>query len=63
MCETLGYEVRDLVRVRIMNIRLGSLGEGQYRKLSDAELNQLYDGLTDSPSESRPGQNDGKTGG
>lgn len=63
MCETLGYEVRDLVRVRVMNIRLGSLGEGQYRKLSDAELNQLYDGLTDSPSESRPGQNDGKTGG
>ena len=32
MCETLGYEVKALVRVRIMNIRLGSLKEGEYRK-------------------------------
>ena len=45
MCETLGYEVRDLVRVRIMNIRLGSLKEGEYRKLTDAELNELHEML------------------
>lgn len=45
MCETLGYEVKDLVRVRIMNIRLGSLKEGEYRKLTDAELNELYEML------------------
>ena len=38
MCETLGYAVRDLVRVRVMNIRLGNLKEGQYRKLTDEEL-------------------------
>ena len=43
MCEALGYEVRDLVRVRIVNIRLGSLKEGQYRKLTDAELDELYE--------------------
>lgn len=43
MCEALGYEVKDLVRVRVMNIRLGSLKEGQYRKLSDKELEELYD--------------------
>lgn len=43
MCEALGYEVKDLVRVRVMNIRLGSLKEGQYRKLSDEELEELYD--------------------
>lgn len=49
MCEVLGYEVRDLVRVRIMNIRLGSLKEGQYRKLTDDELNELYDQIKDSP--------------
>ena len=43
MCEALRYEVKDLVRVRVMNIRLGSLKEGQYRKLSDEELEELYD--------------------
>lgn len=56
MCEALGYEVRDLVRVRIMNIRLGSLRDGQYRKLTDAELNELYEGLKDSPSEPGAGR-------
>ena len=45
MCETLGYEVKDLVRVRITNIRLGSLKEGEYRKLTDAELNELHEML------------------
>ena len=45
MCETLGYEVKDLVRVRIMNIRLGSLKEGEYRKLTDEELNELHEML------------------
>ena len=31
MCAAFGYEVKDLVRIRIMNIRLGSLKEGAYR--------------------------------
>ena len=53
MCEALGYEVRDLVRVRIMNIRLGSLKEGQYRKLTDDELNELYDQIKESPGGQR----------
>ena len=30
MCAAFGYEVKDLVRIRIMNIRLGSLKEGAY---------------------------------
>lgn len=51
MCEALGYEVRDLVRVRMVNIRLGSLKEGQYRKLTDAELDELYEEIKDSPAE------------
>ena len=34
MCAAFGYEVKDLVRIRIMNIRLGSLKEGAYRKLT-----------------------------
>lgn len=45
MCEALGYQVKDLVRVRIMNIRLGSLQEGGYRIVSDRELEELYDML------------------
>lgn len=42
MCEALGYQVRDLVRTRIMNIELGNLKEGAYRKLTDEELDELY---------------------
>lgn len=45
MCAAFGYEVKDLVRIRIMNIRLGSLKEGAYRKLTDEELKELYEML------------------
>ena len=51
MCQALGYEVKDLVRMRIMNIRLGSLREGQHRKLTDEELNGLYEMMKDSRGE------------
>lgn len=48
MCEALGYEVKDLLRVRVMNITLDGLKDGQYRKLTDQELNELYGQLKDS---------------
>ncbi len=48
MCEALGYKVKDLLRVRVMNITLDGLKDGQYRKLTDQELNELYDQLKDS---------------
>ena len=48
MCEALGYEVKDLLSVRVMNITLDGLKDGQYRKLTDQELNELYDQLKDS---------------
>lgn len=51
MCEALGYQVKELIRVRIMNIHLGNLKEGEYRKLTDAELNELYDQIKDSSNE------------
>jgi len=41
MCEVFGYHVRRLQRIRIMNIRLGSLKVGQWRDLSEAELRGL----------------------
>ena len=40
MCEVLGYRVRSLKRVRIMNIKL-DLPTGQYRELSKEELLEL----------------------
>lgn len=43
MCEALGYKVKRLVRVRIMNITLGSLKAGEVRKLSKQELKELYE--------------------
>lgn len=42
MCETLGYQVKTLRRTRIMNIELGQLKPGEYRKVTDEELNELY---------------------
>lgn len=50
MCESLGYEVKDLLRVRVMNIRLGSLKEGGYRKVTDEELEELYELIQGSPA-------------
>lgn len=38
MCEYLGYEVKTLTRVRIMNIKLENLQPGKWRYLSDAEI-------------------------
>lgn len=41
MCEALGYRVVTLKRVRIMKIRLGDLKPGQYRKLTEKEIQDL----------------------
>ena len=45
MCEALGYRVRSLQRVRIMNIRLGRLKSGTYRNLTPQELDELKNQL------------------
>jgi 23S rRNA pseudouridine2604 synthase len=42
MCTALGYEVLDLQRVRFMNIPLGNLEVGKYRKISSEEKNTLF---------------------
>ena len=42
MCEAFGYQVRELKRVRIMNIELGNLKTGEYRKLTEKDLEELY---------------------
>ncbi|MGO1058703.1 23S rRNA pseudouridine(2604) synthase RluF [Planococcus sp. FY231025] len=49
MCQALGYEVRSLKRVRIMNIHLGSLAVGEWRDLTDSERNELFRELDYKP--------------
>jgi 23S rRNA pseudouridine2604 synthase len=41
MCETLGYEVKTLTRVRIMNIALQNLKVGEWRYLSGSEIKKI----------------------
>ena len=43
MVQALGNEVVDLKRVRIMNINLGNLKEGQVRKITEDELDRFLD--------------------
>jgi len=47
MCEYLGYEVKKLKRIRIMNIKL-DLPLGKWRDLTAAEMKELEDLLGDS---------------
>ncbi|MEY8353252.1 pseudouridine synthase [Lachnospiraceae bacterium 54-53] len=48
MCGRLGYEVRMLKRMRIMNIELGDLKPGAYRELSKKEYHQMKETLRGS---------------
>lgn len=41
MCQAFDYRVTRLVRVRIMNVELGNLPQGQYRHLSRRETAQM----------------------
>lgn len=45
MCEALGANVRKLRRIRIMNLRLGSLQPGQWRDVTPDELHKLLSEL------------------
>lgn len=45
MCEALGANVTHLRRVRIMNLRLGKLQPGQWRELTEDELQTLLEML------------------
>lgn len=51
MCEYLGYKVTKLQRVRVMNIELGDLKIGEYRKVSEKEIAELYELIKDSSNE------------
>jgi len=48
MCDKLGYEVKTLKRIRIMNIKLGNLKPGKYRHFSPGELAGVLSMVEDS---------------
>jgi 23S rRNA pseudouridine2604 synthase len=51
MCEYFGYEVTKLERVRIMNISLKGLPLGDWRDLTETEMNTLYSLIESSVSD------------
>lgn len=52
MCETLGFSVVSLKRVRIMNIRLGKLKAGDYRTAAPEEVEALWESLKQEKNKS-----------
>lgn len=42
MCASLGYKVESLMRVRVMNVEIGNLKSGEYRRITGEELSELY---------------------
>ena len=58
MCSALGYEVRALQRVRIMNIHLDGLKIGEWRDLTKEELNTLFHDLNYQPRGHQQTKND-----
>lgn len=41
MCAACGYRVETLKRIRIMNIHLGNIPQGNFRNVTDAEFDEL----------------------
>lgn len=51
MCESFGFHVTKLKRIRIMNIMLGELKPGAYREVTQKEMKELLEQIKDSSSE------------
>ncbi|OED33982.1 23S rRNA pseudouridine synthase F [Planococcus maritimus] len=49
MCSALGYEVKRLQRIRIMNIRLDNMKAGEWRDLTQEEKQELFRQLDYQP--------------
>ncbi|MFD2671909.1 23S rRNA pseudouridine(2604) synthase RluF [Marinicrinis sediminis] len=54
MCSALGYNVRRLQRIRIMNISLQGLQVGQWRDLTENERQTLFKSLSYDPAKPDP---------
>ncbi len=53
MCEACGYQVRHLIRIRIMNVTLGSMKPGDWRYLTFKEISEIRR-LTRNSSQTPP---------
>jgi len=64
MCASVGHPVRELARIRMGPISLGSLDEGQWRDLTPQEVKRLKEATaatdTAPPRESRPARRHGR---
>lgn len=49
MTEALGYEVKQLRRIRVMNILVDDLKLGQWKDLTDIEKDELFSMLKYTP--------------
>lgn len=49
MCEALGYEVRRLKRIRVMNILVDDLKNGEWKELTSKEQTELFRQLNYQP--------------
>ena len=56
MCQAFDYRVTRLVRVRIMNVELGNLPQGQYRHLSRRETAQMLRELKNPADRGKTGR-------
>jgi len=64
MCEVFGYKVLSLKRIRIMNVLLGDLLEGEYRELTNKEeesLRKQIEGSYNTYTKDGKGEKDERT--
>jgi len=43
MVEVVGYDVKKLKRIRVENIMLGDLGEGEWKRFTESERRNLFE--------------------
>lgn len=55
MCQALGFHVQEIRRVRVMNIRLGRLKTGTWRKVTEEEFQELLELLDRRDAEPEAG--------
>lgn len=63
MCEFLGYDVVGLKRVRIMNVTLSGLKIGEWRELTDKEMDQIEKMVSSSTNASAASMDKNRKGG
>ena len=59
MCEALGYNVKSLKRIRIMNMTLKDLAPGKWRYFTKEEISTINDMVATSSKTEKGGSNEG----